>query len=751
VSVDRIEAQMTVPATQQVSAAVGSSGAAASTLTATSGATYLASVLTDLQTQLNNNVQGYPQTAAAIAAALSAGVFTTGAGYLCNESTGNLASVYGTPATLTANGTPVYNTAGPRAGIDKAIGFDDNADFFAGGTGDFDVNGTSDLIVAWVGKFTGAPSVNEYIFVKGNAGAAAKWTIRYDPADGLIHFLLTSASGTKESTASVASIGVGNWYVGIGVIDRGAGNVRVGLRTLAGVASVGSSTALFAGETLSNVDAFTFGNRSSANACINQLFSAFYIATGTSCASGMAAGLSTALSNFAAAVNAAWSVTRSDVTGRVSIVYSAPPGGAPSNSLDWLSTAYRDMLGFTRNINYAATAAEIAADLGMGIFTTGAGYACNEASGNLASAFGTPATLTASGSPTYGNLGPRGGIDKAIGFASGNQSFDGGNVFDVVATDDLIIAWAGKFSAAGAAFDQLFSKVAAVFASGWSVCLDGAGTGLIAGAGAAGSQVTGSASLTSLYGEWHVGIAVMDRSTGKMRVGLRGITSGTSSISTEATITGSFTTAATFRFGASAWINQAPSTFQCSAFYIADGAGIATGLSANLATALSNFAATFGTWTGAKSAKGVWCPGFQIDMDNGRGDPKQAPRGDDGAAVLTPTGALYGISSNRWYHQRNLAYRMLPKNKVWAADALYVNEDYETFYLDTQRKQHSWFDSFAPLKIYWDNAGVATLLGNGTVSAWRLPNPRTLDQLRSSVDNFTGLVDVELGDAYSAG
>lgn len=584
-----------------ISVANGGQTAAVALVTPDPKTTPLATLLSTIQQQLNDNVQGYPRTAPAIAAAIGAGAYTTGAGYLCNEASGNLASTYGTPATLTAAGTPVYGIAGPRGGIDKAVGFDANADQFAGGTGDFDVNGTSDLIVAWVGKYTATPGLAEIMFVKGNSGAA-RWTV-YTTNNGILRVEVVSASGTKTSDVNPITSFVGSWYVGMAVIDRGAGNVRIGVRTLAGVETLGASTALFVGETLSNADAFTFGNRSAGAACINQQFAAFYVATGSGCAAGMAAGLSTALANFANAVNAGWLLTQNSTTGLVSIGYTTPPAGAPSFSFDWTNTTLRDSLGFARNINYPTTPAEVAADIG-GAWTTGAGYLCNESSGNPASVFGTPAALTAS-SLVNGFAGPRGGSDLAIGFDSANDNASGGDVFDVTATDDLCVTAVLHVSANPAAERSLISKFGGGTNVGWYLGLTAAGNLTFScwHVGASQDFIINTVALP--IGEWCVVLAAIDRATGKARVGARGISSGTTNVSALTTAnalsyanTADFMIGRRFDFGA-----QACTESKFSAVYVVAGSGVAAGIPANMSTALASFAAKFAqTQTGKVEA-----------------------------------------------------------------------------------------------------------------------------------------------------
>jgi hypothetical protein len=743
----RCEALVKVPASTTISVANGGQ-TAAQTVTLPAADYFMSSLgglpglLTTLQTQLNNNVQGYPQSALGMAAAVGAGVYTTGGGYLCNEASGNLASVYGTPATLTANGTPVYNTAGPKGGIDKAIAFDGNTDFFAAGAStDFDVNGTSDLIVAWVGKFTATPTAVEYLFAKGNVGAAAHWTIRYDSSDGLLHFLLVSASGSKESTVSASTL-IGQWYVGIAVIDRTAGNCRIGVQTLAGTQTLGASTALFAAETLTNANNFNVGNRSSANAAISQLFSAFYIATGTSAASGMAAGLSAALTNFANAINATWAVsletTAASNTARVSIGYTSPPAGVPSFSLDWTSTTLRDLLGFAYDLNYADTAAEWAAQIGG---TWSAAWHLNEASGNAAPTFGTP-TLTASGTITYGIPGPRGGADKAISFAVGTSAqLSGGDVYDVTATDDLLLAWVGYHTAAPAATRSLVNKYSAGNPR-WFVQITSAMSAAIV---ANNGTLEGSASVTLPVGSWYVGMAIAERATGNLRIGYCPL-GGSPTVSSAGTAnTGTWANAADFTLGRIAGILDSIENMYLADFAIGVGAGIATGFTAGLSTALSNFAATFAqTRTGTQQARGVWipdCPLFIADSD-----PRLAPVGSDARSTVSPTGESITFVGNYFREHKSLRWSHCPIAQIREQSATYANASWLTFWNDTQLgKGHSWFLPGSNLLIV-DHTGQVVgsdMQAWGPTRGWAVLNPNEVQPKRVHPGGWPGHWSVE--------
>jgi hypothetical protein len=327
-------------------------GAGAQTATIAAGSYFhtaaggVSSLISAFQSALNTATLPSPTTAATANAAIGYGTFTGGAGYLCQEASGSLASTFGSPASLTASSTPTYRNTGHTTG-DYAVGFNSSADDFRGGTGDFNVTGTDDIVVAWIGKFTGTPSGGgEFLFVKGNSGAA-RWGIY--AAGAAVFFEVVNSAGTYTSGVNVTTI-LGEWHVGIAAIDRTAGTVRAALRGLtSGTTVTGSSTAITA-NTSTNAHAFTVGGRNGSQAATNWLLSSFYIASGSNVATGIPANISTALANFANAINSTWTVSldTSGGTGRVSIGWSGY--ATPTWSLSWTSTDLRDALGFTANI-----------------------------------------------------------------------------------------------------------------------------------------------------------------------------------------------------------------------------------------------------------------------------------------------------------------------------------------------------------------------------------------------------------------
>jgi len=352
----RVEARMTVPTGGAAISATVANGAGAQTVTVPAGNFYMtsaggvSSLPTTLQTQLNGTaaLQGFPRTAAATASANGYGTWTTGACWLMQEASGSLVATYGSP-TLTASGL-TYQTTGSQSG-DYAIGFSTTGAEADGGDV-FDVTGTDDVIVAWVGKFTSTPGSTRGVISKLSTGAG--WQVNFDSGSGLYYFQGLDSTPSTLFTALGASIHSGSWHVGIATIDRATGKARIGTRSLAGSSSVASEVST-AATSMANAVAFRVGERADnpANAPTELLLSAVYVVSGSGVAAGLSANMSTALTTFANAINAAWTVSMSTSTGLVSIGWTGY--ATPTWSLSWSSTALRDVMGFTANITNVTT------------------------------------------------------------------------------------------------------------------------------------------------------------------------------------------------------------------------------------------------------------------------------------------------------------------------------------------------------------------------------------------------------------
>jgi hypothetical protein len=242
--------------------------------------------------------------------------------------------------------------------------------------------------------------------------------------------------------------------------------------------------------------------------------------------------------------------------------------------------------------NYPTSVAEAHAALGFGVFDHG--WLCDDPSGNMAPAFGG-LTLVAGGTGIiYGDPGPinNGAVDKTLGFgAPRTGKFDGGQAFDVGAGDDLLVAWVGMWRSLPSAFGSICGKVTATFTNGWAVAgRDGTAIGLGLGPGdSLGVSLLAFGAAAYHVGSWHVGIAAIDRSVGRACIGTRSVTTGTAMTNTSGSIDAqSVSTAASFSVGSSAWV-PANDNFRLAALFIGKSVGAATGLPANVATALQNF------------------------------------------------------------------------------------------------------------------------------------------------------------------
>jgi hypothetical protein len=717
-------------------------------LTAAGG---VSSLPTTLQNGLQDSAQGYPDNAAALQAAVGYGTWSSG--WLFNIASGNDTGAFG-GVTMTAVSSPTFGNQGPAgataATIDKAVGFDSAADCFTAGD-NFDVTNLQDLCLAWVGKFTTTPGATEILFAKGDSGAA-RWTIYMVNATMVFEFV--SASGTKSASLTAP---VGEWYVGMAALDRATGKFRVGVRTLAGVTTVSAETTAFV-ETHANADNFTVGNRVTAPAVASSfLCSAVYVGAAASCATGLSTNLSTALTNFASAVNATWTVSLDTTsTGRITVSNSFWPC-----SVSFANTQLRDVLGYAYDFDYPQTAAQMATALGYGNWTSGVGYLLNEAAGNPASVFGTPATLTAT-SLVYSQLGVRGGADKAITFDATTDNASGGDVLNVTATDDLVFVWVAYHGAppSGGISPILFSKLnPGVSAAGYQIYLDVAsGTYAFYASGSGGALFTLTGASLAVKTA-HVGIAVVDRSTGKARIGSVSLRDGTVSVSAEATVAATSTlNTAAFRIGDRAdGAGNGPTTTTASvlsAVYAVKGAGVATGLSANLSTALTNFATYMKSQTSTEQAEGLWFPDCPLNLES---DPAQCPRVTDLRMTQSPTGQVFGVSGNYFGRHRGVTWSFVPKAQVWESNAQYTNGSYETFAKDVLYGMgHAWFAPACPVSIWWNDAGTVRNVGytynsSAGVPGWYVINVASTEPKLATQGGWTGLYRIEFGDIVSVG
>lgn len=730
----RVESRFTAPSGVTASVSTGAHTTAVTVTTPAAGYFHTAaggvsSWATTFQTQLNENVQGYPLSAAALQTAVGYGTWT--AGWLCNETSGNLAAAFGAP-TLTAVNTPTYGTAGPRAGVDLAVGFDGSTDGFSGGDV-HDVNATSDLCFAIVAKFS---SLTGTLDVFGKWHTANPRYLLYRNAAELV---FNVNDGTDNADATVTGFSTETWVAIMGVLDRGANQVRLAFCPLGGSATVGSTTSTAAIGTLENTQNFGIGNLL-FGADTGVKIAALYVGTGTGAASGMSANLSTAVTNFANAVNSSFTVSleTTNLTG----LYTVSNNFWPFD-IAWTNTTQRDVAGYDRDITYPQTAAQLTSALG-GYGGWSAGWLCNEASGDLSPVFGS-ITLADSGTPSYSNLGARGGSDKAIKLVGAADAFSGGDVLDTGASNDLFIVWVGRWEAA--ASRDFFHKFAG--AAGWVIYSpDTTSVRFLLHDGV--DQVTTDAAALPV-GEHYVGIAALDRAAGTFRIGVQGLVSGTQTLSanTSAAAIGDMTNAVALTMGQCASAAGNGAGHIVSAWYIGQ---TATGVPAALGTILSTFCTYMKSQTGTKQAKSLWFPDCTFNIDD---DPRTAPRQSDLRTSQSPTGVVLGLCGNEFYEQSNARWTHVPENRYREDSATYANASLETFWRDCMTAQSgiSWFTPASPVQIYYDHAGVQTAVGSDeSISGWYITGAGGIrDVAKKAHEAWTGQWAVTFPKLISSG
>jgi len=743
----RVEAAYTVPASTTVSV---SSGALTSAVpvTWTAGTYYhtaagtVTSGPTVLAAAINAAVSPYPDNASSMASAIGWGTWS--AGWSFQIASGNDTGLFG-GVTMTAVSSPTYRTAGPANGTDYAIGFNSVNDAFSAGDV-YDVTGTDDLAVAWVGYIPSAPAGNPSLVSKYDG--ANGWQVYIEATTGNIRFQGVNGGGALfNADAGTGSYHAGAWHVGIATIDRATGKARVGTRSLAGTSYV-SAEATTAATTTGGTATLNVGDLSGApgTAPVGCYVSAFYIGVGSSVATGLSTNLSTALTNFANAVNSSFSVSLSTSTGLTTLSNSFWPC-----AITFASTNTRDLLGFAYDFDYPQTAAALATALGgYGDFTSGAAWLCNESSGDLAPVFGT-GTLADSGTPTYSGIGARGGSDLAVGFDSSSDAFDGGDIFDVGASDDLVVVWGGRWSAA--ANRDIFCKYTGT--TGWRISSE---TSSIRVGVADGVDTVTQEVSTLPVGTNYIGIVVLERATSKIRIAVHDLTSGTATVSSEMSVSavGDTSNASSLTLGSHAgyWGNGSGHTVSYLA--IATGSGVATGMSTNLSTILSSFATYMKSQTGTQQAKFLWFPDSPLNCDQ---HPSMAPEETDVRHSESPTGFALGLSGNRKYVHDNVRWDRVPVDRIREASATYDNASLEVFFRDaiSGLGGHAWGGPCRDMQVYWSNAGTDTLLGadansSAGVDGWRLVGASKFKDIAvPSQPGWLGAWNVRFGRLVSDG
>jgi hypothetical protein len=243
---------------------------------------------------------------------------------------------------------------------------------------------------------------------------------------------------------------------------------------------------------------------------------------------------------------------------------------------------------------YPTTAAAMAAAVGYGTWT--AGYLCDDliGSGALAPAFGAP-SFAAVSSPLYGLPGPLGAGDLAIGFDSSADSFNAGTAAFAVGTNDLVFAWVSRFSAMPPAIADVLQRGTGFGQGGYGVRITSAGLYRV---DVYDTTHTIFVQMTTpvTVGAWHIGMVVVDRTAGTLRIAMQNLDGSNAAISAATSLTGMgslddpnggqpVTISAN---AASGYSSGPPTTMQIASFWIGTGAGVALNMGANLDVAVAN-------------------------------------------------------------------------------------------------------------------------------------------------------------------
>ena len=241
--------------------------------------------------------RSYPRTASALAAAVGYGTWS--AAWLCDEASGSLQPVFGSPA-LAANGTPLYGITGPLGGDDKAVSWDSAGDRFFGTV---TAPAANDLAFVWVAKFPSALADGDLLTLSDGSTRTGV----YVSGTGL-NFRARDAALNNVQKILTVSGDVDAWHVGVAAIDRAAGTANVAIRRLAGVSN---SSASVSASSLGSLTDTTLALGSGATgawvgASVNGMSLAFLgYARGAGAAAGLVTNIATACQNFSRSIGGA--------------------------------------------------------------------------------------------------------------------------------------------------------------------------------------------------------------------------------------------------------------------------------------------------------------------------------------------------------------------------------------------------------------------------------------------------------------
>lgn len=746
----RVEAKIIVPTGGAAFQASNGAQTSSQTLTIPAGGYFMtgaggvSGILATMKSLLNNNIQGYPLSAVSLQQAIGFGGFgnagVSSAGWMCNETSGSLATSFGGSLPFAPVSSPTYNSSGPAGGIDLAVGFDSAADAFS--AGNIFQAGSNDLVIGLICKCT-------------SASVDADWVTKgWNPNPG---YILSKSAGNLifwlrdgvVAPLAQASLQVGNWMAVLAVIDRGANKVGVATMALGNPGSVSSATASLSGlGSLTNATALLMG-AGAAFAVADQSLqvSAIFMSEGVGAGVNIANNLNAAVTNLANAASATWDVSLSSSNGNVTISNSFW-----SSSVDFTNTTLRDVLGFPYDFDYPLTPAATTATVGYGAWTTA--LMLNETVSPLVGSYGGTNLQLAFGTPLFNLPGVKGGSDKSVSHTDGAASIlaptaAGASYLDLLSTVDLALMWVGYLETAPGATRSFINKWdTGGGGKGYHIrCDPTVGFGLFT-RNSGGTADTGASGL--FVGEPHVGIAVIERATGKMRIGTRGIRSGATAITAEATITATDeSNAFQWQMGSGAGLGATP--LRVSAFYGAIGVGACTGLSANLGTALLNFATYMKSATGNVHCRGVWRPDCPFNVE---GDPRAAPLVSDLRQSMGPTGQVIGFAGNTLERHRAAVWSHVPEYRTWERRADLTYASWEWFYKETQLGLGgtTWFKLNSPVQIYDHNSNLCGGDFNSGVgtTGWSIVGLRSVEP-KPSIAPWTGRWRVEIPTLIAQG
>ena len=183
------------------------------------------------------------------------------------------------------------------------------------------------------------------------------------------------------------------------------------------------------------------------------------------------------------------------------------------------------------------------------------------------------------------------------------------------------------------------------------------------------------------------------------------------------------------------------SNHQLAALYITVGQGVATGLPANLSTALSSFAAYMKGQTGTQHARGLWLPGCTLDL---AGDPRMAPKVTDKRETESPTGVTLSLRSTHKLEHNRLQWSHVTIDHVRESSAPYARGSWEWFLDETQfGLGSSWFPVESLIQIY-DHVG--NRVGeDADVAGWAMHGVPSFESTANLViPGYTGLWDIHI-------